>query len=197
MRCRCHSRARASLRNRHGFELRGHPATESPLCRNPARLVYLICLPYTRAREVFLNSAQPSRCCFGATHLVGELPRSNGQTTAWPSAPSRALRARKRVNAAPSASCCDRVVAKLTPYLRASRPPPRTGNHSNEIGDGAAEAISHTSTGVLPGCAGNRMLWVVIPEIPLTAYKPALMIKLAERCDDCALARKPGGPVHG
>jgi hypothetical protein len=22
---------------------------------------------------------------FGATHLVGELPRSNGQTTAWPS----------------------------------------------------------------------------------------------------------------
>ena len=26
-----------------------------------------------------------SRCCFGATHLVGELPRSNGQTTAWPS----------------------------------------------------------------------------------------------------------------
>jgi len=24
-------------------------------------LVYLICLPYTRAREVFLNSAQPSR----------------------------------------------------------------------------------------------------------------------------------------
>ena len=32
------------------------------------------------------------RCCFGATHLVGELPRSNGQTTAWPSAPSRARR---------------------------------------------------------------------------------------------------------
>jgi transposase len=29
----------------------------------------------------------------------------------------------------PSASCCDRVVAKLTPYLRAARPPPRTGNH--------------------------------------------------------------------
>src|SRR5579864_1819651 len=54
------------------------------------------------------------------------------------------LRARVRVrkeNNAPSASCCDRVVAKLTPYLRASRPPPRTGNHCNEIGDGAAEAI--------------------------------------------------------
>src|SRR6202051_4529548 len=31
-----------------------------------------------------------ARCCFGATHLVGERPRSNGQTTAWPSAPSRA-----------------------------------------------------------------------------------------------------------
>jgi altronate dehydratase large subunit len=29
----------------------------------------------------------------------------------------------------PSASCCDRVVAKLTPYLRAAKPPPRTGNH--------------------------------------------------------------------
>jgi hypothetical protein len=35
-----------------------------------------------------------TRCRFGATHLVGELPRSNGQTTAWPSAPSR-VRARK------------------------------------------------------------------------------------------------------
>jgi hypothetical protein len=29
------------------------------------------------------------RCCFGTTPLVGELPRSNGQTTAWPAAPSR------------------------------------------------------------------------------------------------------------
>ena len=30
------------------------------------------------------------RCCFGATPLVGERPRNNGQTTAWPSrAPAR------------------------------------------------------------------------------------------------------------
>src|SRR6202020_710952 len=37
------------------------------------------------------EKARPSpRCCFGATPLVGELPRSNGQTTAWPAAPSRA-----------------------------------------------------------------------------------------------------------
>src|SRR5664280_2089449 len=36
------------------------------------------------------ESTPETRCCFGATHLVGELPRSNGQTTAWPSAPSRA-----------------------------------------------------------------------------------------------------------
>src|ERR1022692_1752977 len=43
------------------------------------------------------------RCCFGATPLVGELPRSNGQTTAWPSAPSRAWW-RKRVNAGPPCS---------------------------------------------------------------------------------------------
>jgi hypothetical protein len=35
-----------------------------------------------------MGTAAP-RCCFGATPLVGELPRSNGQTTAWPSAPSR------------------------------------------------------------------------------------------------------------
>jgi LysR family transcriptional regulator, hca operon transcriptional activator len=34
-----------------------------------------------------------TRCCFGATPLVGELPRSNGQTTAWPAAPSRAREA--------------------------------------------------------------------------------------------------------
>jgi hypothetical protein len=27
------------------------------------------------------------RCCFGATHLVGELPRSNGQTTFGTHAP--------------------------------------------------------------------------------------------------------------
>src|ERR1019366_9110815 len=32
--------------------------------------------------------------------LVGEIPRSKGQTTAWPSAPSR-VRSRKRVNAGP------------------------------------------------------------------------------------------------
>jgi hypothetical protein len=31
--------------------------------------------------------------------------------------------AESQVNVAPSASCCDRVVAKLTPYLRAARPP--------------------------------------------------------------------------
>jgi alkanesulfonate monooxygenase SsuD/methylene tetrahydromethanopterin reductase-like flavin-dependent oxidoreductase (luciferase family) len=37
-----------------------------------------------------------TRCCFGATHLVGERPRSNGQTTAWPSAPSRASKGDKR-----------------------------------------------------------------------------------------------------
>src|ERR1700724_4564391 len=53
---------------------------------------------------------------------------------------------RRLISTTPSASWCDRVVAKLTPSLRASslrasRPPPRTGNHSNEIGDGAAEAI--------------------------------------------------------
>jgi uncharacterized protein (DUF1810 family) len=36
-----------------------------------------------------INAVEP-RCCFGATPLVAELPRSNGQTTAWPSAPSRA-----------------------------------------------------------------------------------------------------------
>jgi hypothetical protein len=29
------------------------------------------------------------RRCLGATPLVGELPRSNRQTTAWPAAPSR------------------------------------------------------------------------------------------------------------
>src|ERR1019366_8757734 len=42
------------------------------------------------------ESTPEPRCCFGATPLVGELPRSNGQTTAWPSAPSRARKADKR-----------------------------------------------------------------------------------------------------
>ena len=37
-----------------------------------------------------IEAANRPRCCFGATPLVAELPRSNGQTTAWPSAPSRA-----------------------------------------------------------------------------------------------------------
>src|ERR1700692_2551685 len=36
-----------------------------------------------------LRLVEEPRGCFGATPLVGELPRSNGQTTAWPSAPSR------------------------------------------------------------------------------------------------------------
>src|SRR5674536_300418 len=36
------------------------------------------------------ESTPEPRCCFGVTPLVAELPRSNGQTTAWPSAPSRA-----------------------------------------------------------------------------------------------------------
>jgi hypothetical protein len=42
------------------------------------------------------ESTPEPRCCFGATPLVGELPRSNGQTTAWPSAPSRACKGDKR-----------------------------------------------------------------------------------------------------
>jgi hypothetical protein len=43
-----------------------------------------------RARVRVKDKVNAPRCCFGATPLVGELPRSNGQTTAWPSAPSRA-----------------------------------------------------------------------------------------------------------
>src|SRR3984957_16896143 len=39
-----------------------------------------------------------ARGCFGATPLVGELPRSNGQTTAWPAAPSRTREADRRAN---------------------------------------------------------------------------------------------------
>src|ERR1700688_4755741 len=62
-----------------------------------------------------------SLCCSGATPLVGERPRSNGQTTAWPAAPSRACIGEFKVMRAPLASCCDRVVAKLTPYRRARR----------------------------------------------------------------------------
>ena len=45
------------------------------------------------------ESTPEPRGCFGATPLVGELPRSNRQTTAWPSAPSRAVRVTDKVNA--------------------------------------------------------------------------------------------------
>ena len=31
----------------------------------------------------FKKGREKPRCCFGATDRVGELPRSNGQTTAW------------------------------------------------------------------------------------------------------------------
>src|ERR1700684_3100863 len=44
--------------------------------------------PRARGRVIDKVNAAP-RCCFGAPPLVGELPRSNGQTTAWPAAPSR------------------------------------------------------------------------------------------------------------
>jgi hypothetical protein len=53
-----------------------------------------------RAGSLTIVCRRPPRCCFGATPLVGELPRSNGQTTAWPSAPSRArVRVMQEVNA--------------------------------------------------------------------------------------------------
>ena len=42
------------------------------------------------ARNAGVKARPSPRCCFGATPLVGELPRSNGQTTAWPSALARA-----------------------------------------------------------------------------------------------------------
>src|ERR1700688_608810 len=42
-----------------------------------------------------------SLCCSGATPLVGERPRSNGQTTAWPAAPSRACIGEFKVMRAP------------------------------------------------------------------------------------------------
>src|SRR5258707_154328 len=40
---------------------------------------------HARARNAGEKARPSPRCCFGATDLVGELPRSNGQTTAWPS----------------------------------------------------------------------------------------------------------------
>ena len=65
---------------------------------------------------------------------------------------------------------------------------------------GSAAHRECCSSGVLPGYVGDRnvlfnrdLAWVVIPEIPLTASRPALMIKLAERCGDCALA----GEIRG
>ncbi len=47
-------------------------------------------LRHPRAKRAGEKARRSPRCCFGATPLVGELPRSNGQTTAWPSAPARA-----------------------------------------------------------------------------------------------------------
>src|SRR6202521_2885882 len=50
------------------------------------------------ARNAGVKARPSPRCCFGATPLVGELPRSNGQTTAWPAAPSRTREADRRAN---------------------------------------------------------------------------------------------------
>src|SRR5260370_41380842 len=45
------------------------------------------------SRDPARNAGEKARrspsCCFGATPLGGERPRSNRQTTAWPAAPSR------------------------------------------------------------------------------------------------------------
>src|ERR1700692_2465419 len=57
------------------------------------------------ARNAGVKARPSPRCCFGATPLVGELPRSNGQTTAWPAAPSRALRVIDKVNAGATLCC--------------------------------------------------------------------------------------------
>src|SRR5258708_22249246 len=55
------------------------------------------------SRDHARNAGEKARrrpsCCFGATPLGGERPRSNGQTTAWPSAPSRGQWLRVEVNA--------------------------------------------------------------------------------------------------
>ena len=51
-------------------------------------LGFILGLLILRRRGIYFSLLP--RCCFGATPLVGELPRSNGQTPAWPSAPSRA-----------------------------------------------------------------------------------------------------------
>src|ERR1700692_1480025 len=50
------------------------------------------------ARNAGVKARPSPRCCFGATPLVGELPRSNGQTTAWPAAPTRTREADRRAN---------------------------------------------------------------------------------------------------
>src|ERR1700692_3543766 len=82
------------------------------------------------------------RCCFGATPLVGELPRSNGQTTAWPAAPSRPRKvdgrgkrgARKSINLNPdldllSSPSRSSSIAPPKPYFAApdSSAPTRQG----------------------------------------------------------------------
>src|SRR6202521_3935512 len=82
------------------------------------------------------------RCCFGATPLVGELPRSNRQTTAWPAAPSRPRKvdgrgkrgARKSINLNPdldllSSPSRSSSIAPPKPYFAApdSSAPTRQG----------------------------------------------------------------------
>src|SRR5258708_5878168 len=53
------------------------------------------------ARKAGDKARRSPSCCFGATPRGGERPRSNGQTTAWPAAPSRAQCVRVEENAGP------------------------------------------------------------------------------------------------
>ena len=102
------------------------------------------------------------RCCFGATHLVGELPRSNGQTTAWPSAPSRALRVRKGVNAgrpqpavaigpATSPSCGQQPLHRPGGPIRSSSiAPPKPINQNYAAPDSSAPTRQGIKTASAP-----------------------------------------------
>src|SRR6202021_2105616 len=118
-----------------------------------------------------------ARCCFGATPLVGELPRSNGQTTAWPEAPPGAQGGTGKVNA--GARCCFGATPLVGELPRSNgqttawpEAPPGAQGGTGKVNAGARCCFGATPlVGELPRSNGQTTAWPSAPSRALRVIK--------------------------
>src|ERR1700692_252516 len=121
------------------------------------------------ARNAGVKARPSPRCCFGATPLVGELPRSNGQTTAWPAAPSRTREADRRANRGADAvlarplSLASYPVATGRPRPGQQRPRARVRLIEEQIAGPRCCFGATPLVGELPRSNGQTTAWPAAP----------------------------------